>query len=945
MSHHDDNSPDALAARTKPMSEDHARFARVREMFDRVSDLPPAQAHAALQTSDLDSDDRAAVVRLLDGHRKHRLFGVTAATWAKELDGNDDVAESLLGKRVGTFEIVRFVGRGGSAVVFQARRSIGQAEQTVALKILDSGGFSPEARRRFRREQAILSRLTHPNIARLIEAGIADFGSPFIAMEFVEGVDIGSFAAAQSLDRKARLHLLIDTCRAVDAAHRLLIVHRDLKPSNVLVTADGRVKVLDFGIAKLVDDTDLQTATQHIALTPAYAAPEQFHAGPAATSMDVFSLGVLASELLLGGRLGADATLPAGDTTGTWPNWRKLDTDLAHILRAALASEPRRRYSSAGHMADDFERYLRREPIQIVPLSQGYRLRKFVSRHRRGVAAAALVSMTALVGAIGIVYQASVAQEQAQLARQQATLAQQHAERASEVRDFLVSVFKAGGADLPRDQRPSVDDIVEKASKRLLSDEHFNAPLREDLLLTLADVASSIDSFDRAGALLDKVESLSPLLGNEASEAYFQVRVRRAGIEIAQSTWSGAKALEWLQPIVPQLEARHDAIAVNGRLYQARALQILGRNEEAFAIARDVVNRAVDDEQPELVFTAIVMQTSLAVSAQHYPDAIQYSQTALDYWHRHGEPLSPNLINLYGRIAVAKESAGDMTGAEAAYLAAIATAERFYDRPALELAETLQFYASFLISRVRADEAEPYLKRALQMNRDMWGDDDPRLAHILNAMSRLESARYRFEEAAQWMTRAIDLSRRNHVHSVVLARSLGMRSHYYAMLHKFDLADTDIRDALTEQKSISGDDNPGYALIMDLQLDLQVREHRYEEAVRTADRALAIDAKVGGGLLQSVLITRYNRARALLELDHAEEALSQLLDVEPAYATLAPKGPYRFDMLATKSFALEKSARLSEAKTAAREALALAAPTSDKAWQARLHRLVNSTAP
>ncbi|MEP6484179.1 MAG: serine/threonine-protein kinase [Rudaea sp.] len=922
----------------------NASRTRVRELFDQIVEIPAQQADDMLSHADLSVEERAAVMRLLDGHRKHRLFGVPAANWAHQLQDNDDAAESLLGRRIGPFEIARFIGRGGSAVVFLARRSIGDANQDVALKVLNNGRFSSDALRRFQREQSILSRLTHPNIARLIDAGIDDVGSPFIAMEFVEGVDLIRYAATHSLDLRARLHLLIDLCRAVDAAHRLLIVHRDLKPSNVLVTADGQIKVLDFGIAKLVDDTDLETATQHIALTPAYAAPEQFHAGPAATSMDVFALGVLSSELLLGGRLGADATLPTNDSTKTWPRWRKLDTDLAHILRAALASEPRRRYSSAGHMADDFERYLRREPIQVVPLSQGYRLRKFISRHRRGVAATSLVLATALAGAVGVLYQAGVAQRQAKIAQQQAVLAQEHAARANEVRDFLVSVFKAGSADLPRDQRPSVDDIVEKASQRLLSDQHLADGLRMDLLLTLAEVSSSIGAYARAETLLDEIDLLAARVGDNGRDALLRSSVLRAGNILAQTaTRQGERVVSILEPLRGTLESRSEATAIQGLLHLANGYEYEGRTEEALGLARSAVSHARSTKNPELLLNAMERQASLTCETMHHVEAIHAYDAAMAVWESQGRPALPVVINLFGGTAIAKEAAGDISGAEIAYRRAIDESDRFYDRDNVTTMNWLHFYGLFLIAQSRADEAEPYLRRALQITEGLYGANDTRTLQSVSAMASLAAARGNSADAIQWATRAIDLSVAQGVGGLSLAGKLGIRARFEAEAGRLTEASSDVERALTEQRKNETDDSPFHASILNVRLDIQVRQHRYQDAVDTADQVLAINRPVGGSSKRSELITRFLRAKALLGLRRTSEALAELQDVEPEYAKINPNDAIHFEMATLKADALVQARRPAEASVAAHVALALAPTSADRNSLTHLRRLSNSS--
>lgn len=896
-------------------------YRRIREVFDQVLDAPEAERDRIMDGLGLAEDERRIVMQLLAGHAKRRLFEVPALDWVNQI-GEDDPVEPMVGKHIGTCELLRPVGRGGSSIVFLARRRVGETTQDVALKLLDNGILSPEARRRFRREQAILSRLSHPNIARLIDAGIADFGNPYMVMEYVDGEDLVSHASARSLDQRTRIGLLIDLCRAVDAAHRALVVHRDLKPSNVLVTPDGVVKVLDFGIAKLLDDDRPLTATQHVALTPAYAAPEQFAPGPAATSMDVYSLGVLSSELLLQGRLGPDATLGAHESADTRQRWRRIDNDLSQILRAALASEPARRYSSAGHMADDFQRYLHREPLAIMPVSRWYRTRKFVSRHRTAVTAASLIFMAILAGTIGIAYQWRIAQQQAVLARKQAAIAHEEAVRAQSIRDFLISLFDAGKAEIALDRKPNIDDIVADAGQRLLVDDKLDAPLRTDLLLTLSNVANSIGAYDRSDRLLDEVDRMLPGLDRGAADATLQARVQRAENLMDQSTTKGARVLALLDPLLPALEARDDETGFRGLAARVRALQITGRQADADEALRKLVDRFRTAPSPALALAAMSMQIKIAVEAQHYPEAIGYIGPALDFWNAHDRPQTPLMMSTWTDIAIAREGIGDIAGAEEAYRNAISMGDRLYARPTVDQAQKIQIYGTFLLAQSRLDEAETQIRRALQIQQSVFGEEDPRTAQAVYAMARLYGARRNFSEAIRWLDKAISFYRRDG-RSTMLARSLAARGRFHAQSGEFDAADGDLREALATQRALSGETKPGYAWILDVLADVQLREHHYEDALRTTEQALAITAPVGGAMLQMTLSMRLKRAKALFALERAAEALVEIDDIEPAYARIAPKSGLRFDIAALKAIALARTSREADAHDAAVTALGL----------------------
>lgn len=329
-----------------------------------------------------------------------------------------------LGQRLGDYEIIREIGRGGMGTIYLARRADEEFEKEVAIKILKRGTDTDEVLRRFRAERQILAQLEHPNIARLIDAGTSPDGLPYFVMEYVDGVPITQFCDAAGLNVRDRIELFIKVCTALHFAHQNLVVHRDLKPGNILITANGEPKLLDFGIAKLLSPGGdfLQTTIQNEQrFTPAYASPEQIRGDPVTTASDVYSLGALLYHLLAGVPPHSFATahpsptelfrviveqepLRASTAVSTNRNSKVeirkfLRGDLDNILGKALQKEPARRYSSVTDFAEDLRRSIDGRPVRARPATIGYRTAKFVSRNKLGVAAATLIFLT-LVGGI-----------------------------------------------------------------------------------------------------------------------------------------------------------------------------------------------------------------------------------------------------------------------------------------------------------------------------------------------------------------------------------------------------------------------------------------------------------------------------------------------------------------------------------------------------------------
>ncbi|HET7216574.1 MAG TPA: protein kinase, partial [Vicinamibacterales bacterium] len=441
------------------------------------------------------------------------------------------------GDLVGPYRVISEIGRGGMGRVFLARRDDGQFDQRVALKLLRAGGDGVEIQQRFLRERQILARLQHPNIARLLDGGVTADGRPYFAMEYVAGEPITLYCDRRRLDVNKRLDLFIAVCDAVQYAHQNLVVHRDLKPSNTLVTADGEVKLLDFGIAKVLHEPDeggngdpTLTRLGSGPMTPEYAAPEQVRGDPVTTATDVYALGALAYELLTGrgphrltrltaaeverviaegdvdrpsaaiarsrpiadGRT-ADDVAAARATDG--PRLRRqLRGDLDTIVMTALQKDPARRYASAGALVDDLRKYQGRMPIAARPDSVSYRASRFVRRHAIGVAATALVLASLVAGLIGTAWQARVASREALKAR--------------EISQFLASLFEVADPARTNGRDVTAKDLLDRGAARVETELADQPDVQADMLVLLGKIYRDLGEYDRAQPLLERAVAL-----------------------------------------------------------------------------------------------------------------------------------------------------------------------------------------------------------------------------------------------------------------------------------------------------------------------------------------------------------------------------------------------------------------------------------------------------
>ena len=427
-----------------------ARWAELSPRLDELLTLPAPERSRWLDALAANDPGTASDLRELlavhDDASRHAFLGGVAD---KALASSRVIA----GQRLGAWELVEPIGEGGMGSVWRARRSDGRFEGEAAIKLLRSGLFDAALQERFRREGAILARLHHPGIAQLLDAGISEHGQPYLVLELVHGERIDLWCNARELGVRARIELFCQVLDAVAAAHGQLVIHRDLKPSNILVDEAGRVKLLDFGIARLMGDEAAPGLTREgtFALTPDYAAPEQFTGGVLSMGTDVYALGVVLFELLAGAnphgvRAGEGpmahmrATLEGTDARASAvapvERRRALSGDLDNVLAKALRKEPAARYATASAFADDLRAHLAHRPVSARPDALSYRLAKFVQRNRLGVALGVAVAFAAVLGVASTLWQAHRAGEEAEHARAAAARAEHERDRIALELDF-----------------------------------------------------------------------------------------------------------------------------------------------------------------------------------------------------------------------------------------------------------------------------------------------------------------------------------------------------------------------------------------------------------------------------------------------------------------------------------------------------------------------------
>ncbi|CAN5748245.1 hypothetical protein BH20VER1_BH20VER1_15490 [soil metagenome] len=536
------------------------RYSRMRELFQAVVDLPPAERAAMLESQD-DVALREEVGALLKADAQSDEFGEEPAfvlppdLFAETNEGEDQLA----GREFGAYRIIREIGRGGLGAVYLAARADDEYRKEVALKLIRRGLDTADILRRFRTERQILAQLDHPNIARLLDGGTSEDGLPYFVMEYVQGEPISTYCDLHGLKLNERLELFRKVCAAVTYAHQNLVVHRDLKPSNILVTPDCEPKLLDFGIAKLLtaeDELFTQTAPGLRAMTPDYASPEQIKGEKITTASDVYSLGVLLYELLTGQKPyrvktrtseeisravveqepHRPSTTPATDRDSTVgsDSFRRsaLDGDLDNVVLMALRKEPERRYSSVAQFSEDIRRHLEGRPVIAHKDTFKYRATKFIRRNTIALAAAALLLLTLLGGIVTTAWQAQRATQQARIADEQARVAsaardraQREGAKAQSINTFLQNILglsdptwvaaNARGDAHERTIADAIDEAVRRAETELADQPEVLAAVQ----FSIGRIYAHRGRVDRSEVLLrSSLDIRRRVLGSEHPE-------------------------------------------------------------------------------------------------------------------------------------------------------------------------------------------------------------------------------------------------------------------------------------------------------------------------------------------------------------------------------------------------------------------------------------------
>ena len=746
---------------TAPLSP--AQRERVDELLDEMFDLPEEERVANLRARRIaDSAVLAEVESLLRSASASRGF----MAMPPKPSPDELLPDATLGMRLGAWRVTRLLGRGGMGEVYEAARADGNFEQRVAIKLLQRE--AAEQMERFQAERQILARLEHPGIARLYDGGVTDDGRPYMTMEFVEGRSITDYCRLINATLEQRLGLFLQVCDAVAYAHRNLVVHRDLKPSNILVTPNGTVKLLDFGIAKLLD-AQRARVTQAAAtpMTPICAAPEQLTGGPVTTATDVYALGLLLFELLSGTHpwLGSDTPVlqamrtvlqrPAPSLSRTAESQpdapvpaRLIRGDFDAIVAKALRKEPGDRYATVEAIKLDVERAMRGEPVEARARARLYVVSRTLRRYRWAAAAVAAV-IVSLAAGLGI------ASWQAEKAAQERDAVRRDAAREEAVRYSLTGLFREALSD-PGSKSASAKGMIDSSAQRVLKQYHDQPQLGGQIVLTLADLYGALEDANGAGSLLegflaDAGEKADPFVVADARQKLANIELLRGHADRAGQLLQQAEAF-WRAS--PQLyaEERLEGLGTRARLRRAQ-----GDTDGAIATIRDAIAQRIalsghDNRETAILFNSLAITLGTVGRIQEALKAY-YETTAIYRALGLGDGIDAQII--VANTGTLEMRAGHLREAESLLKSSVER-ERALAGDSAAVAAAMSYYGRILSVTNRNEPGISLLRESVDMASRYAGPDSPVAIQARTFLGEAMLASGAHDAAAKVLTQAHD---------------------------------------------------------------------------------------------------------------------------------------------------------------------------------------------
>jgi serine/threonine-protein kinase len=753
--------------------------------------------------------------------------------------------EDFVPRKVGRYKLLNPIGRGGMGNVYLAERADGLFERKTAIKFVRTELNNREVKKRFNREKKIQASLDHPSIARLYDASSDEHGVPFLVMEYVDGQPITSYSDENDLSIRQRVELFISVCQAVQHAHQNLIIHRDLKPSNILVNPKGECKLLDFGIAKLLDkDGDLpeltQTGQQYFSMK--YAAPEQIQNRQVNTLTDIYSLGVLLYEILTGSlpyniteqttygefeRIICEDPIskPSTLVRNAKDLYKQIQGDLDNIILKALEKSPERRYRSAEALADDLKRYLDNLPVSARPVGIIYRSRKFIQRNKKISSFAAVLLITVLSG---LYYHTTEISKERDIAKIQRDLAELEASKTARVSEFVVGLFEQSDPYSSSGKELTVGNLLAQGRERIVTLDE--APLvQAEMYMVLARVYRSLAEHETAHKLSGQALTL------------LQKQASPDSISLA-SAWTM-------------------------RAYTLSSLGRYGEAEDAHRQALELTNPENSLAQAERLNNlglALFSLGQLSESQKLLEEALNLRRDVL--------PESAELAASLNNLALVLAAQDQHEEAEPLYRASLEMRRSVLGNEHPTTTYSMTNLATLLDQMNRLEEAETNYREALRLRRNIFGDDHPAVASVLYQIGWLQSRRGELEQARLFLEEALEIRSRvlgpDHPSTAVIMNAAAVVARDMGEL---DQAEEWLGRALSIYRSVFGDSHHDIALVLANMGQTMYLKGDLAEAERLLLQALEMNRQELGMEHRHVA----NNLRSLAELEMAKNNIEQ----------------------------------------------------------------------
>lgn len=779
------------------MKTQDARWTRIRDLFSQAVDLTPEQRNRFLdERCGDDSELRVELNALLDSDAGHSISPITGAIGSAIEATTREHRKELLGSIIGPYRLSSVIGHGGAGTVYLGERVDRQYSAKVAIKIVEGAALSAEIGRRFRAERQILANLNHPNIARLLDAGETEQGYPYLVMEYVHGEPIDQYCDKQKLGLEQRIELLLKVCEAIRYAHQNLTVHRDIKPANILVGPDGTPKLLDFGIAKLLDTTamaaDLQlTRMNDRVLTPEYASPEQILGNNVTTATDVYSLGVVLYELLTGLRpykvsatnqLELERTICITDPTTPStavkqalksinddpPPTRNihaisearnitpmrlranLEGDLDSILLKSLRKELEYRYSTIDQFVTDLQCFLNREPVAARQGNWVYYAQRFTRKHAFGVTVTAgFIVVLAVALAVTIKQATQIAQERDNATREKQT--------SDAVASFMTNVFVAADPFVAQGKEATARDLLDSATKGIGDNLTQEPAVKARLLEAMGNTYSRQGQPDQGAALLEQAIEIRKRIDGEDNPALAPSFIKLGRIQVSRNAFSDAE--KSLNTAIRMLE-RDKKTQTPEYADALLRLATVERQKNNFAKSFEYFERSLALHR--LIYGSNHSETAMVLSsyasakswASEYADSERLAREAVDTYRMTLPETHPDRISAEASLGALLMRNGHLTEAAPILEGALLAQQRIFGVDSSRTIESVRTLVDLRRAQGRLNDAEHLARTALAISIKSSGDRNSNTAQsrdklgvVLWQQGKYKSAEIEFRSA------------------------------------------------------------------------------------------------------------------------------------------------------------------------------------------------------